>query len=302
MPGNNAAARLPSINDILAPKGPSLDDEVIYVDIARLKPFKGHPYQVRRDDQFYKLVDSIKENGILEPVLARTGETAGIGKGEYEIFAGHRRTEAALAAGLKQVPLIRREMDDDTATICMVESNTQRETVLPSEKAFAYKMKMDALKRRRKSAVIDLYPTGRCDAEIARESEDSATQIKRYIRLTHLTKDLLALVDDGKVKFVAGVELSYLSAKEQKTLMLAIQATGKYPGISQAQTIRGLALTGSLSQKRLEEILAGVKTKAKFSLTEKDVSGLFPSSFGGGAEKKKELIKRLLKEHFKKKP
>ena len=184
--------------------------------IARLKPFKGHPYQVREDDALTALSESIRENGILSPVIARRLE----GTDDYEIISGHRRTKAASLAGLTEVPVIVADIDRDAAVIQMVDSNLHREHLLPSEKAFAYKMKLEAMSHQGKRTSVQVAP--KLSTDLIGESENvSKDTIKRYIRLTYLDPDLLAMVDEGRISFTPAVELSYLSVPSRRSALSA---------------------------------------------------------------------------------
>lgn len=221
-------------------------EKVVRIPLAELHPFPNHPFHVRDDEAMQNTVDSIKEYGVLTPGIVRPREDGG-----YEIVAGHRRKHGSELAGLSDMPCIVREMDDDTATILMVDSNIQREDILPSERAQAYKMKLDAIRRKAgrpaKNAEI---PTARnCDQVghnydgkrsvqiVADEAGESKTQVQRYIRLTELQPELQQMVDDKKIAMTPAVELSYLKPEEQQMLLTAIDSEQATPSLSQAQRI-----------------------------------------------------------------
>lgn len=195
--------------------------ERIYdLNLKDIEPFPNHPFKVRNDDEMNQLAESIKDNGIIVPIIVRP-----IDGGKYQTVAGHRRSYASKLAGKKTIPAIVRNLTDDEATILMVDSNNQRETLLPSEKAFAYKMRLDAIKRQGKRTDLTSAPVGsklggaRSNLELAAESPDSKTQIQRYIRLTYLAPELLSLVDEGRIKMRPAVEISYLHPESQKDLI-----------------------------------------------------------------------------------
>lgn len=201
--------RIASVEELL---GASNVQDSVEIEIDRVKAFRDHPFQVRDDEQMQKLVESIKENGVLTPVLVRESGTS------YELISGHRRTHAATLAGLKVIPAIIKDMTDDEAVLAMVDSNIQREELLPSEKAFAYKMKLEAMKRqagRQPNNVSQNGTHSRSDQELADQVGSSRNQIQRYIRLTMLHPELLRMVDQKKLAFTLGVEISYLEAQVQ---------------------------------------------------------------------------------------
>ena len=197
--------------------GPVSLNEVKYLSLNELHDFKDHPFQVKDDEDMNKLVESIKEQGVLDPAIVRHRKEGG-----FEIISGHRRHHAAMLAGLKDMPVIIRDISDDEATLAMVDANLHREKLLPSEKAKAYKMKMAALSSQGKRNDLTLCQVGtrsRSDEKIAEGSDDSARTVQRYIRLTELVPELMSMVDNKDIKFNAGVEISYLSEEEQRSLL-----------------------------------------------------------------------------------
>ena len=226
----------------------------------KLVPFQNHPYQVREDAALSELMESIRTHGVLSPLLARP-------KGEgYELVSGHRRRLAAQKLGLPTVPVLVREMTDDEAVILMVDSNLQRENLLPSEKAFAYKMKLEAMKRqagRRSKNSPQLAANLRTDDEIAKQAGISGDTVRRYIRLTNLVPPLLQMVDDGRIAFSPAVELSYLARDEQAELWDLIGREDATPSLSQAIRLKQLSREGGLTAEELYNILTEEKPNQK---------------------------------------
>lgn len=225
MKGRSASKiKLTSYDELLG-GGEEIND-IQQVSLEHLHSFENHPFQVNDDEAMEELVESVKEEGILTALLVRP-----LGNGEYEIIAGHRRRHAAQLAGLKEVPVIIRNMDQDTAVRAMVDSNLQRPNILPSEKAFAYRMKMEAMNHQGTSGGISAK-------DIGKNGNDSARQVYRYIRLTYLMNDLLNAVDRDVIGLQVGVELSYLTVPEQEMVEEVHESTGKYPSLEQAKKIR----------------------------------------------------------------
>lgn len=235
------------------------------IDLTQLHPFKNHPFHVVDDDRMAQLVESIKERGILVPGLARPREEGG-----YELISGHRRKRAAELAGLVEMPVEIREMTDDEAVIAMVDANLQREETLPSEKAFAYKMKLEALSHQGKRMDVTSRQVGEKSEEetscqlgtklrsaelIGMDSGDSYRQIHRFIRLTELTEELLIMVDDKRLKFNPAVEISYLSQEEQKLLYEEMQALNTAPSLTQAKNLKKLSQDGMCTREAIHAIL-----------------------------------------------
>ena len=235
--------------------GPVTLNEVQYVDLKLLHDFKDHPYQVKDDEDMEKLVESIKEQGILDPAIVRYRDEGG-----YEIISGHRRHHAAIRAGLRDMPVIIRDIDDDAATLAMVDANLHREKLLPSEKAFAYKMKMEALKRKAgrpsnengRQIVANLK-----SADImGQEMGESGRQIQRYIRLTELLPDLLHMVDEKQIKTSAGVDISYMDKEMQQVLLDIINKEGVYPSLTQAKELHKLSKDGECTEGAIFKTMA----------------------------------------------
>ena len=225
------------------------------LSLAELKPFTGHPYKVRDDEEMDALVESVREHGVMVPLIVRPIETG------LEIVSGHRRAHAAMRAGLKTVPVIEAEFTRDEAAVALVDSNLNREHILPSEKAFAYKLKLEALSRQGKRDIA-CGQVGHKSRDDVDEGE-SGRQIQRYIRLTHLIPDLLCLVDDGRIAFTPAVELSYLSEEEQKLLSFEIGLTEATPSLSQAVRMKRLSGEGRLTEETIASIMAEEKPNQK---------------------------------------
>ena len=236
-------------------------DRVQKIPLTELVPFKDHPFKVVEDESMLRTTESISMFGVLTPLIARPAED-----GKFEIISGHRRAHAAEAVGLTDVPVIVRDMDDDVAKILVVDSNLQRENILPSERAFAYKMKAEAMKHQ--GSRSDLWIEGtssqlgtklRTDEQIARQVGESRNQIQRFIRLTNLIPEILEMVDQKRIAFNPAVELSYLKPEEQKNLLEAIDFTQATPSVSQAMRLKKLSQEGGCKLEDMCEILAEVK-------------------------------------------
>ena len=263
--------------------------------VSELHDFPGHPFQVRDDEEMEKLVESITQHGVLMPGLVRPRAAGG-----YEIVAGHRRKFASMKAGIREMPVIVRDMDDDTAVILMVDSNVQRENVLPSEKARAYKMKLDAIKRRagRPSKENSRQLVGNFEsAEIVGQSAgDSGRQVQRYIRLNELIPELLEMVDGNEIKFNPAYELAFLRPEEQAVLYDILQAEEVTPSLSQAQRLKRASQEGRLSEQDIAAIMreekAQTRDTGKVTLPAKEIEQFFPKSYTP-AQKKKVIVKLL---------
>ncbi|MBD9256867.1 MAG: ParB/RepB/Spo0J family partition protein [Ruthenibacterium lactatiformans] len=263
--------------------------------VSELHDFPGHPFQVRDDEEMEKLVESITQHGVLMPGLVRPHAAGG-----YEIVAGHRRKFASMKAGIREMPVIVRDMDDDTAVILMVDSNVQRENVLPSEKARAYKMKLDAIKRRagRPSKENSRQLVGNFEsAEIVGQSAgDSGRQVQRYIRLNELIPELLEMVDGNEIKFNPAYELAFLRPEEQAVLYDILQAEEVTPSLSQAQRLKRASQEGRLSEPDIAAIMreekAQTRDTGKVTLPAKEIEQFFPKSYTP-AQKKKVIVKLL---------
>ena len=241
-------------------------------------PFPNHPFKVRDDEKMEETVSSVGQYGVLVPILARPRPQGG-----YEIVSGHRRIHASQRAGLQEIPAIIRDMTDDEAVLIMVDSNLQREQILPSEKAFAYKMKLDALKRQGQRTDLTCGQVAhklKSRDIVAAEAGESEKQIRRYIRLTHLVQPLLDMVDDNKFAFNAAVEISYLSEDSQNLLLDAIDYAQETPSLAQARRIRSFSDSGKLDSNVLEAILSEEKPlETKVTLKGDKLKKFFPASY-----------------------
>ena len=276
-------------------------ETIIEIPMDELHPFPDHPFGVRDDDMMQQTVESVREYGVIVPGIARPREDGG-----YEIVSGHRRKHACELASLKTMPFIIRDIDRNTATIIMVDSNLQRENILPSEKAKAYKMKLEAIKRRagrpgRNSVQVGQNYEGKTSREqIAENSPDSATQIQRYIRLTELEPELLQMVDEGKIGMTPAVEISYLNPDEQKLLIETIDSEQATPSLSQAQRMKRLSKEGKLS----DDAMLGIMTEQKkpetwdLKLPMDKIRKYFPRSYT--PQRMEETIIKLLETWMKK--
>lgn len=253
-------------------------EQIQQLPIDELHPFVNHPFKVQDDEAMAETVESISQRGILSPLIARPRAEGG-----YEIISGHRRQYAAKKAGLDTVPVIVRNMTDDDAIILLVDSNIQRENILPSERAFAFKMKMDAIKRQgARSDLTSAQVAPKLSSEkIGEDSGMSKDTVKRYIRLTNLIPKLLELVDDKKISFTPVVELSYLDAKQQCDFMEVMDTTQNAPSLSQAQRIKKLAQQGKFSYDAVYDIMNEVKKSELDTVTIKNetLRKYFPRSY-----------------------
>lgn len=236
-------------------------ETVVMLDPNKISDFPNHPFRIENNEEMEKMIESIRQIGIKLPVLVRPKKD-----GNYEMVSGHRRNFAAKKAGLNEIPAIIREMTDEEAIVIMVDSNIQREKILISEKAFAYKMKMEALKKQGKRNDLTSCQVGaklRADEKIAEHSDDSARQVQRYIRLTELIKELLDMVDIGKISFNPAVEISYLSKEEQYMLLDCIKRYDATPSQSQAIFLKKLSQENKLTTEKMEEIMQEEKPNQK---------------------------------------
>lgn len=269
-----------------------MTEYITNIPVEKLKPFPNHPFQVRDDDSMRETVESIKSYGVLQPAIVRPTKD-----GDYEILSGHRRKHASELAGRKTIPAIVRELDDDAAIIFMVDSNLQRENILPSERAAAYKMKMEALKRQgvRTDLTSSQVETKlRSDQKVAEEAGESRAQIQRYIRLTELQPELQQMVDEKKMAFTPAVEISYLKPNEQRMLLDTISSEQATPSLSQAQRLKKLSQSGELTDDSMLSIMSEQKKPERNDLTiPADVlEKFFPRSFT--PMKMQEVIIKLL--------
>ena len=254
-------------------------EKVQMLPLAELHPFRNHPFKVKDDEAMANTVDSVRQYGVLVPAIARPLESGG-----YELVSGHRRHHASELAGLTEMPVIVRDLDDDAATIIMVDSNLQRETLLPSERAFAYKMKLEALKHQGLRSDLTSVQVGqKLNARdvVAKESGNSAIQVQRFIRLTVLIPDLLNLVDEKKVAFNPAVELSYLKTEEQVLLLDAMESEQTTPSLSQAQRLKKFSQEGKLSVDVMRAIMSEEKKPEmdKVIFTGAKLRQYFPKSY-----------------------
>ena len=254
-------------------------EQVQQIPIDALHPFTNHPFKVLDDEAMTRTVESIKLLGVTNPLIVRPRPEGG-----YEIISGHRRQHAAQLAGLDTLPVIVRQMDDDAAVLLMVDSNLQRESILPSEKAFAYKMKLEALKNQGARSDLTSSQLGtklRADEKVAKDSGDSRNQVQRYIRLTNLVPELLAMVDEKKISFNPAVELSYLDESQQREFLEAMDGTQNAPSVSQAQQLKKMAQCGEFTYEKAFDILGQEKKSEQDTVTIKNdiLRKYFPRSY-----------------------
>lgn len=271
-------------------------EKVVTLNPAEISDFPNHPFKVKQDDDMAEMVESIKKYGVLVPALVRPKEDGG-----YEMVAGHRRKFAAALAGIAEIPCIVRSLTDDEATIVMVDSNLQREKILPSEKAFAYKMKLDAMKRqagrpsKENSVPVGQNFEGKTSRELlAAKSPDSSTQIQRYIRLTELIPSVLQMVDDGKIAFRPAVELSYLSKEHQQALFETMECEDCTPSLAQAIKMKEFSREGKLTDEVILSIMQEEKPnqKEQFKMPKERISKYFAP--GTPAQKIEDTIIKAL--------
>ena len=270
-------------------------EEIKPVPLSDLKPFEQQPFKVLLDESMDELVDSIKQSGVLTPVIARPHKDGG-----YEILSGHRRVKACELAGITEIPVVVKNLDDDTATILLVDSNLQREHILPSEKAFAYQMKLEAMKRKagrpleeNRGQIVHNYSEQKSRDELGTQTGDSGRQIQRYIRLTNLIDPILQMVDDNQIAMNAAVELSYLGSKEQAAVMQSIEKEDTSPSIAQAKKIRKFHQDGKLNEAVIDSIMMEQKPETiKITLGEDKLKKYFPKSYTKA--KMEEIILKLL--------
>ncbi|AHF08797.1 plasmid stablization protein ParB [Dehalobacter restrictus DSM 9455] len=276
-------------------------EKVLDIPLSEISDFPSHPFNVKTDEAMLEMADSVKQYGVLVPSLVRPKSEGG-----YEMVAGHRRKKASELAGKETMPCIVRELDDDAATIIMVDSNLQRESILPSEKAFAYKMKLEAMKRQagrpsKNSAQVGSNSFGKESREIlAEQAGESRNQISRYIRLTSLLPSILEMVDEKEIAFNPAVEISYLSENEQQDLYNTIQSEDCTPSLSQAQRIKKFSQEGRLNADVIYSILTEEKPnqKERFHIQRDRIDRYFPKNFT--EKQKEELVVQLLESWYKK--
>ena len=254
-------------------------EQIQQIPIAELYPFTNHPFKVLDDESMQRTVESVEQYGVLSPLIARPRLEGG-----YEIISGHRRQHAAQLAGLETLPVIVRNMDDNAAVLLMVDSNLQRENILPSERAFAYKMKLEALKKQGARSDLTSSQIGtklRADEKVALDSGESRSQIQRFIRLTNLIPELLDMVDEKKIAFNPAVELSYLDEAQQRDFLEAMEDTQNAPSLSQAQRLKKLALEGHFSYDAAFAVMGEAKKDEldKVVIKNETLRKYFPRSY-----------------------
>lgn len=304
MPKKGANISLSSYDDIFetdASRAEAKQERIQSISILDLVPFENHPFKVADDEAMLRTTESIAQYGVLTPIIARPLEDGG-----YEIISGHRRVHAAEAAGLDEVPVIVRDMTDDEATVLMVDSNLQRESILPSERAFAYKMKKEAIDRnlgrpKKEGQVVPNFAGKKTSEVIAEGTGESYKQVERYIRLTNLIPDLLEMVDQKQISFNPAVELSYLKPEEQEIFMEAMDMAQTAPSLSQAQRMKKLSQEGGFTLDAVREIMTEVKKGdlERVTFRNETLRKYFPKSYS--AQQMQDTIIKLLEQWQKRK-
>lgn len=297
MKRNDTSFALTSLDELFSTQADRDDaqrEKVMEIPLSDLHTFKGHPFKVLDDEKMVETVESVKQYGVLVPAIARPDPDGG-----YEIVSGHRRHRASQLAGMETMPVIVRDLDDDAATIIMVDSNLQRETILPSERAFAYKMKLEAMKHQGQRGDLTSSQVGtklRADELLAQQAGSSRNQVQRYIRLTELIPQLLDMVDEKKIAFNPAYELSFLKTEEQEQLLDAMTSEQATPSLSQAQRLKKFSQDGRCTP----EVMCAILSEEKKSDMEKVTLGAdtlrkyFPKSYTPA--KMQETIIRLLEQ------
>ena len=278
---------LTSLDDLFSTEEERSKDvvgSIVNIPLSQLHDFPNHPFKVRDDEKMQETVESVKAYGVLVPAIVRQRPD-----GEYEIVAGHRRKRASELAGLNELPAIVRDLDDDAATIIMVDSNLQRENILPSERAQAYKMKLEAIKRQGERRNLTSPQVGEKSekpnwsvSQVAKDAGDSERQVQRYIRLTELQPELQEMVDSGKIAMTPAVELSYLKPEEQSLLLETIESEQATPSLSQAQRIKKLSQSGDLNEDSILGIMSEQKKpelSSNITLSGDKLKKYFPKSY-----------------------
>lgn len=305
MPKKGANISLSSYDDIFetdASRAEAKQERIQSISILDLVPFENHPFKVVDDEAMLRTTESIAQYGVLTPIIARPLEDGG-----YEIISGHRRVHAAEAAGLDEVPVIVRDMTDDEATVLMVDSNLQRESILPSERAFAYKMKLEAMKHQGEradltSGQVGQKLTGAVSRDLlAEQAGESSRQVQRFIRLTNLIPDLLEMVDQKQISFNPAVELSYLKPEEQEIFMEAMDLAQTAPSLSQAQRMKKLSQEGGFTLDAVREIMTEVKKGdlERVTFRNETLRKYFPKSYS--TQQMQDTIIKLLEQWQKRK-
>ena len=282
MPKNSLNVSLKGADDIFSTEESRQEqqrEQVQQIPIGELFPFKNHPFKVLDDESMQRTVESVEQYGVLSPLIARPRPEGG-----YEIISGHRRQHAAQLAGLDTLPVIVRQMSDDAAVILMVDSNLQREHILPSERALAYKMKLEAIKNQGARSDLTSAQVGRkLEAAdiVGQEAGDSRNQVRRFIRLTNLIPELLDMVDEKKISFNPAVELSYLDESQQRAFLEAMDGTQNAPSVSQAQQLKKMAQCGEFIYEKAFDILGQEKKSEQDTVTIKNdiLRKYFPRSY-----------------------
>lgn len=299
MAENRKSIKLTSLDDLFSTEESRAEAEkerVQEIPIAEIDGFPDHPFHVEMDDAMREMAESVRRFGVLSPAVARQKAD-----GRYELISGHRRKKACELAGIEKMPVIVRNMDRDEAIIFMVDSNLQRERLLPSEKAFSYKMRLEAMKRKagrpskeNASPLATNYSSGRSDLDLAQIVGEGKDNIRRYIRLTELTPDLLKMVDEGKIAFRPAVELSYLSKEEQASLLMTMESEVCTPSLAQAIKIKKFSQEGRLNDDVILSILSEEKPNQKevYKLPKERLDKYFPK--GTPPEKIEEIIFKAL--------
>ena len=297
MKGSDKKIELKGYDDIFTPDAATATGEQVReIAVDQLFPFKNHPFKVLDDQAMLDTVQSIKEHGVLVPAIARPRPEGG-----YELVSGHRRQHACQLAGIESMPVLVRNLDDDAATILMVDSNLQRENILPSERAFAFKLKLEAMKHQGNRADLTSSQLGtkleskRADQLLAEQAGESRNQVQRYIRLTELIPEMLAMVDDRRMAFNPAVELSYLTKDEQQQLFEEMENCQATPSLSQAQRLKKFSLEGKLSEDVIMAVMSEEKKDIdKVTLPGEAINKFFPKSFT--PKQKQETIIKLLEQ------
>lgn len=297
---------LPSLDNLFSSEQERQDaklEKIQILPLSELHPFEGHPFQVRDDEEMDKMVDSVKEYGVMTPAIVRPRRDGG-----YEIVAGHRRCHASRRAGVDTMPCIVRDMDDDTAIILMVDSNCQREHILPSEKAKAYEMKLNAIKRQGQRSDLTSGQLGQklshgvSVEQVADDAGTSIKQVQRFIRLNKLTPDLMQLVDDGRLKTTPAVELSYLTPEEQEEFLSYMEEEGCTPSLSQAQKLKAASKESVLTKDKIHGIMSARSPSVKprepqLTIAVSKVERYFPKGFT--SDQMQNLIVKLLENYYR---
>ena len=296
--------KLPTVDDLFTTqreRDEGNQEKILEIPLADLYPFNNHPFQVTKNEELRELTESIKENGVVTPAIARPRSEGG-----YELVAGHRRKAACELAGIAAMPVVVRELDDNTATIIMVDSNQQRENLLPSEKAFSYKMKLEAIKRQGKRTdltcgQVDHMLSGKKSRDlIADANSESARTVQRYIRLTNLIPAILKMVDEKRIAFNPAVELSYLPEEMQKKLLEIMEMQLSTPSLSQAQQMKQLSAEGKLDEKAMLVLMSEEKPNQqdKLKIKRDRVAKYFPKDYT--AQQIEDTILKLLEDWHRK--